>query len=182
MSLAGGAIGRASVPSGASTGHNEAHELRDGIAGEYFGRGVKFAVANIDGEIAPDSPVILDEAGAVVRIPRGIGIDVVCAARGQSHHEFGEILAEQDGGSAAGGAHPTVGAEREVARRVAGRKGGEAILAMSRAKRRIQGHRRRLPQAAFNIGAQPCAASCLPSFPPSAWFRPPSAVQGLIGP
>jgi enolase len=52
VSLAGGAIGRASVPSGASTGHNEAHELRDGIAGEYFGRGVKFAVANIDGEIA----------------------------------------------------------------------------------------------------------------------------------
>jgi enolase len=50
--LAGGAIGRASVPSGASTGHNEAHELRDGGAGEYFGRGVKRAVASVDGEIA----------------------------------------------------------------------------------------------------------------------------------
>jgi enolase len=50
--LQGGAIGRASVPSGASTGHNEAHELRDGVASEYFGRGVTRAVANIDGEIA----------------------------------------------------------------------------------------------------------------------------------
>jgi enolase len=50
--LQGGASGRASVPSGASTGHNEAHELRDGIAAEYFGRGVMRAVANIGGEIA----------------------------------------------------------------------------------------------------------------------------------
>jgi enolase len=50
--LEGGATGRASVPSGASTGHNEAHELRDGVATEYFGRGVMRAVANIDGEIA----------------------------------------------------------------------------------------------------------------------------------
>src|SRR5947209_14347649 len=50
--LASGASGRASVPSGASTGHNEAHELRDGIPAEYFGRGVTRAVANIEGEIA----------------------------------------------------------------------------------------------------------------------------------
>jgi enolase len=50
--LQGGAIGRASVPSGASTGHNEAHELRDAVASEYFGRGVTRAVANIDGAIA----------------------------------------------------------------------------------------------------------------------------------
>ena len=50
--LEGGAVGRASVPSGASTGHNEAHELRDGVASEYFGRGVMRAVANIENEIA----------------------------------------------------------------------------------------------------------------------------------
>jgi enolase len=50
--LQGGASGRASIPSGASTGHNEAHELRDGIAAEYFGRGVTRAVHNVDGEIA----------------------------------------------------------------------------------------------------------------------------------
>ena len=52
MALACDAIGRASVPSGASTGHNEAHELRDGVAAEYFGRGVTRAVANVDDEIA----------------------------------------------------------------------------------------------------------------------------------
>jgi enolase 1/2/3 len=52
VSLDCGAMGRASVPSGASTGHGEAHELRDGVAGEYFGRGVKRAVANVEGEIA----------------------------------------------------------------------------------------------------------------------------------
>ncbi|MBV9064652.1 MAG: phosphopyruvate hydratase, partial [Methylobacteriaceae bacterium] len=52
VSLNCGAMGRASVPSGASTGHGEAHELRDGVAGEYFGRGVKRAVANVEGEIA----------------------------------------------------------------------------------------------------------------------------------
>ncbi|GAC1552300.1 MAG: phosphopyruvate hydratase [Beijerinckiaceae bacterium] len=50
--LEGGARGRASVPSGASTGRNEAHELRDGIESEYFGRGVRRATANIHGEIA----------------------------------------------------------------------------------------------------------------------------------
>jgi enolase len=52
VALACDAIGRASVPSGASTGHNEAHELRDGVAAEYFGRGVTRAVANVDDEIA----------------------------------------------------------------------------------------------------------------------------------
>ena len=50
--LQGGASGRASVPSGASTGHSEAHELRDGVASEYFGRGVTRAVRNVEGEIA----------------------------------------------------------------------------------------------------------------------------------
>ena len=52
VTLQGGATGRASVPSGASTGHNEAHELRDGIAEQYFGRSVTRAAANIDDEIA----------------------------------------------------------------------------------------------------------------------------------
>lgn len=50
--LAGGAFGRASVPSGASTGAAEAHELRDGDASHYDGLGVLKAVANVDGEIA----------------------------------------------------------------------------------------------------------------------------------
>jgi len=50
--LAGGATGRASVPSGASTGAAEAHELRDGDPQQYDGLGVLRAVANVNGEIA----------------------------------------------------------------------------------------------------------------------------------
>jgi len=50
--LAGGASGRAIVPSGASTGVHEAHELRDGDPRRYGGRGVLDAVANVSGEIA----------------------------------------------------------------------------------------------------------------------------------
>ncbi len=49
--LAGGALGRAAVPSGASTGDHEAVELRDGDASSYLGRGVEGAVANVRGEI-----------------------------------------------------------------------------------------------------------------------------------
>lgn len=47
-----GARGRASVPSGASTGRHEALELRDGDARRYGGRGVRLAVDNVNGEIA----------------------------------------------------------------------------------------------------------------------------------
>ncbi len=50
--LADGTLGRASVPSGASTGRHEAHELRDGEAEHYEGRGVRQAVAHVDEEIA----------------------------------------------------------------------------------------------------------------------------------
>ncbi len=51
--LASGAWGRASVPSGASTGVREAIELRDGEAGRYLGKGVRTAVANVHREIRP---------------------------------------------------------------------------------------------------------------------------------
>lgn len=50
--LAGGAIGVASAPSGASTGAAEAHELRDGDPARYRGLGCRRAVANIKGELA----------------------------------------------------------------------------------------------------------------------------------
>lgn len=50
--LADGVMGRASVPSGASTGAAEAHELRDGDPAQYRGLGVRQAVANVNGEIA----------------------------------------------------------------------------------------------------------------------------------
>ncbi len=49
--LMGGAIGRAAVPSGASTGDHEAVELRDGDNARYLGRGVEGAVGHVRGEI-----------------------------------------------------------------------------------------------------------------------------------
>ncbi|KTG16246.1 MULTISPECIES: phosphopyruvate hydratase [unclassified Guyparkeria] len=49
--LAGGVIGRAIVPSGASTGAREAIELRDGDKSRFLGKGVTKAVANVNGEI-----------------------------------------------------------------------------------------------------------------------------------
>lgn len=54
VALAGGAIGRASVPSGASTGEHEAWELRDGDAKRCGGKGVLKAVENINKIIAPE--------------------------------------------------------------------------------------------------------------------------------
>jgi enolase len=48
----GSAIGRAAVPSGASTGEREALELRDGDRRRYLGKGVRTAVAHVNGEIA----------------------------------------------------------------------------------------------------------------------------------
>ena len=49
--LDSGAVGRAAVPSGASTGAHEAVELRDGDKGRYGGKGVSKAVDNVEGEI-----------------------------------------------------------------------------------------------------------------------------------
>ena len=51
--LEGGALGRAAVPSGASTGEHEAWELRDGDKKRYGGKGVPKAVANVNEKIAP---------------------------------------------------------------------------------------------------------------------------------
>ena len=53
VELACGAMGRAIVPSGASTGTREALELRDGDAGRYMGKGVTKAVQNVISEIGP---------------------------------------------------------------------------------------------------------------------------------
>jgi enolase len=51
VALDGGALGRAAVPSGASTGSKEAIELRDGDAAAYGGKGVQRAVAAVNGEL-----------------------------------------------------------------------------------------------------------------------------------
>jgi enolase len=52
--LEGGASGRAAVPSGASTGEHEAHELRDGDPTRFRGKGVQHAVENVNERIAPE--------------------------------------------------------------------------------------------------------------------------------
>jgi enolase len=54
VTLTSGVMGRASVPSGASTGENEALELRDGDKGRYLGKGVLTAVKNVNEKIAPE--------------------------------------------------------------------------------------------------------------------------------
>ncbi|MBY0527201.1 MAG: phosphopyruvate hydratase [Gemmataceae bacterium] len=61
----GGAMGRAVVPSGASTGKHEAHELRDGDAKRYHGKGVRRAVAHVNTEFAPRliGQLAADQAG-----------------------------------------------------------------------------------------------------------------------
>ena len=53
VSLISGAVGRASVPSGASTGEHEVLELRDGDKNRYLGRGVQKAIHNIKHKIGP---------------------------------------------------------------------------------------------------------------------------------
>ncbi len=53
IELEDGAIGRAAVPSGASTGEHEAYELRDGDKDRYLGKGVLTAIENLSREIAP---------------------------------------------------------------------------------------------------------------------------------
>ena len=53
VTVASGCMGRAAVPSGASTGEHEAHELRDGDKSRYGGKGVRTAVENVRSKIAP---------------------------------------------------------------------------------------------------------------------------------
>ncbi len=54
VELVGGAMGRAAVPSGASTGEHEAVELRDGDKKRWMGKGVSQAVRNVEEKIAPE--------------------------------------------------------------------------------------------------------------------------------
>ena len=53
VALDNGVSGNSSVPSGASTGENEAVELRDGDAGRYGGKGVLRAIANVNERLGP---------------------------------------------------------------------------------------------------------------------------------
>src|SRR5437870_1617859 len=54
VELTGGAVGRAAVPSGASTGEHEAWELRDAVKDRYLGKGVTKAVASVMKTLAPE--------------------------------------------------------------------------------------------------------------------------------
>ena len=97
--LTGGTLGRAAVPSGASTGEHEAVELRDGDPARYGGKGEQQAVHNVDGTIAP----------------RLKGVD----ARDQKRVDA--LLIELDGTSNKGrlGANATLGVSLAVARAAA---------------------------------------------------------------
>ena len=68
--LDNGIMGRAAVPSGASTGEHEAIELRDGDKSRYGGKGVLKAVKNVEDEIAPalHGHVITDQLGIDARM------------------------------------------------------------------------------------------------------------------
>ena len=113
--LENGIIGRASVPSGASTGIYEAHELRDGDPARYLRKGVSGAVANIREEIAPalrgmdvlDQPAI-DQAmialdGTPNKSRRGanaiLGVSLACAKAAAA--SLGQSLYRYIGGATA---------------------------------------------------------------------------------
>src|SRR6202043_3812671 len=72
--LENGALGRAAVPSGASTGEHEAWELRDGDKKRYGGKGVLRAVENVN-EIMSEAIIGLDAADQVELDEVMIGLD-----------------------------------------------------------------------------------------------------------
>ena len=76
--LEGGAMGRAAVPSGASTGAFEAVELRDGDKDRYLGKGVQDAVDNVNNIIAEE---------IIGRTPDLIGIDKLMIELDGTHNK-----------------------------------------------------------------------------------------------
>jgi len=102
--LADGSVGRAAVPSGASTGVNEAVELRDGDAARYGGKGVLGAVANVRETIAPallgadaaDQPdidrtlVVLDGTPSKGALGANaiLGVSLACAHAAAASHDL----------------------------------------------------------------------------------------------
>jgi enolase len=115
VTLASGTVGRAIVPSGASTGEHEAVELRDNDAKRYKGKGVLNAVENVNGEIA-EALADLDAADQRALDARMIELDgtpnkgrlganailaVSMAAARAAANEFGLPLYRYLGGAAA---------------------------------------------------------------------------------
>ena len=102
--LADGSVGRAGVPSGASTGAHEAVELRDGDKGRYGGKGVLRAVANVTDTIAPalygldaaDQPgidaLLIELDGTPNKATLGanaiLGVSLACAHAAAASHDL----------------------------------------------------------------------------------------------
>ncbi len=102
--LAAGSVGRAAVPSGASTGANEAVELRDGDPARYGGKGVRGAVANVIDTIGPaivgmdaaDQPgidaTLVDLDGTPNKSSLGanaiLGVSLACAHASAAAHDL----------------------------------------------------------------------------------------------
>ncbi len=111
--LHSGTVGRAAVPSGASTGSREAVELRDGDAKRYGGKGVLKAVAHVNGPLR-DLLVgfdAQDQRGLDARMQRADGTD------DKSNLGANSILAVSLGGCARGGARQRVAAVSAPGRR-----------------------------------------------------------------
>jgi enolase len=115
---ADGILGRAAVPSGASTGEREALELRDGDTARYHGKGVSRAVANINGEIAaalrgqPLDQASLDQrlialdgtptksrlgANALLGVSMAAARAAAAVARRPLHEHFGQLAGNTGG-------------------------------------------------------------------------------------
>src|ERR1700694_3626065 len=102
--LEDGSVGRAAVPSGASTGAHEAVELRDGDKGRYGGKGVLRAVANVTDTIAPaldgldaaDQPgidaLLIELDGSPNKANLGanaiLGVSLACAHAAAASHDL----------------------------------------------------------------------------------------------
>src|SRR6188474_3740009 len=102
--LENGSLGRAAVPSGASTGAHEAVELRDGDKARYGGKGVLTAVANVTERIGPSllgfdaadqagiDDVLLELDGTPNKGELGanaiLGVSLACAHAAASSHEL----------------------------------------------------------------------------------------------
>ena len=112
--LEDGSLGRAAVPSGASTGAHEAVELRDGDKKRYLGKGVQKAVAAVNGEI-------FDAVGGMDA--EAAGQDRRDADRARRHAEQGPARRQRDPRRVAGG--------RE------GRRGGARPAALSLRRRHL---------------------------------------------
>ncbi len=112
VELLGGAVGRAAVPSGASTGEHEAVELRDGAKSRYLGKGVTKAVANVHKLIAPEvvgmdsldqvaldkSMIALDGTSTKSKLGANAVLGVSLAAAKASAMQLGQPLYKYLGG------------------------------------------------------------------------------------